>query len=79
MAENVSGCFRVNKGLQQESGMSPWLSDTCTEEVVGEIFKRTQGRCTRMIEPDQRRWLLNELLFPDDTALVDESAEQLRY
>ena len=43
-----------------------------------ELYERTQQGRVKMIDREQRKRFLSQLLFADDTALVTESAEQLQ-
>ena len=46
--------------------------------VVREGYSRVSGRGVRLSMGVESNWILSQLLFADDTALVAESAEQLQ-
>jgi len=39
-----------------------------------EVYSRVNGMGIKMNEDDEREWVVSQLLFADDTALVAESA-----
>ena len=46
-------------------------------EVVIEVYERTQGTGSAMIDLDHRKRILSQLLLADETALMAEEARQL--
>ena len=76
MTGNISKRFSVNN-LRQDWGRSTWLFKVDMGGVVREFYKSTQGKRVSMFDWDLREWLLIQLLFVDDTALVAESVKQL--
>ena len=74
----VSESFEVKLGLRHGCVMSPWLFYMFIDGVVRDVFSRVNGMGVKMSENGEREWVLSQLLFADDTALVAESAEQLR-
>ena len=58
--------------------MSPWLFNMYMDGVVREVYSRVNGMGVKMRVDGEREWVLSQLLFADDTALVAESAEQLK-
>ena len=73
----VSESFEVKMGLRQGCVMSPWLFNMYMDGVVREVYNRVNGMGVSMTMGDIW-WVLSQLLFADDTALVAESAEQLQ-
>ena len=73
-----SSWFEVKVGVRQGCVMSPWLFNLFIDSVVKEVRERVQGEGLPLVEVGGGVWRLNQLLFADDTALVAESAEQLR-
>ena len=58
--------------------MLPWLFNMYMDGVMREVFSRVTGKGVKMRGDCEREWILSQLLFADDTALVAESAEQLQ-
>merc|ERR1711888_78008 len=46
--------------------------------VVREVYSRTHGRRVKLRNESGSEWVLSQLLFADDTALVADSAEPLQ-
>ena len=78
VGNKVSESFGVRMGLRQGCVMSPWLFNIFMDGVVREVYSRVNGVGVKMREEGEREWVLSQLLFADDTALVAESAEQLQ-
>ena len=74
----VSESFEVRIGLRQGCVMSPWLFNVYMDGVVREVYSRVTGKGVRMRVDGESDWMLSQLLFADDTALVADSAEQLQ-
>ena len=76
----VSDSFEVNVGLRQGCVMSPWMFNLFIDGVVREVNTRLIGMGVKMLESGSggMEWLLDQLLFADDTAIVAESEEQLQ-
>ena len=74
----VSDSFEVKMGLRQGCVMSPWLFNIFMDGVVREVYSRVNGMGVKMSVGGEEEWVLSQLLFADDTALVAESAEQLQ-
>ena len=74
----VSESFEVRIGLRQGCVMSPWLFNVYMDGVVREVYSRVNGKGVRMRVDGESDWMLSQLLFADDTALVADSAEQLQ-
>ena len=74
----VSESFEVKMGLRQGCVMSPWLFNMFMDGVVREVYSRVNGMGVKMSVGGEEEWVLSQLLFADDTALVAESAEQLQ-
>ena len=49
-----------------------------TDGVVRGVYSRVNGMGVKINEDGEREWMVSQLLFADDTALVAESAEQLQ-
>ena len=78
VGNKVSESFEVKMGLRQGCVMSPWLFNMYMDGVVREVYSRVDGMGVKMRGEGDREWMLSQLLFADDTALVAESAEQLQ-
>ena len=76
--EKVSECFSVNVGLRQGCVMSPWLFNLYMDGVVREVYARVGNVGVRMTDAREVEWLISQLLFADDTALVAESEKELQ-
>ena len=74
----LSESFEVKMGLRQGCVMSPWLFNVFMDGVVREVYARVNGMGVKMRVNGESEWILSQLLFADDTALVAESAEQLQ-
>ena len=70
--------FPVKVGLRQGCVMSPWLFNIFMDGVVREVYARMGGRGLELINERGWPWMLNQLLFADDTALVASSEEELQ-
>ena len=61
--------------------MSPWMFNLFIDGVVREVNTRLIGMGVKMLESGSggvvMEWLLDQLLFADDTTIVAESEEQL--
>ena len=71
--------FDVKVGLRQGCVMSPWLFNVYMDGVVREVNMRVQGRGLEMIDGMGRGWRMNQLLYADDTVLIDDSKENLQH
>ena len=78
VGSKASESFVVRMGLRQGCVMSPWLFNMFMDGVVREVYSRVAGMGVKMTVEDGGEWVLSQLLFADDTALVAESAEQLQ-
>ena len=67
----VSESFEVKMGLRQGCVMSPWLFNMYMDGVVREVYNRVNGMGVSMTM-GVFWWVLSQLLFADDTALVAE-------
>ena len=74
----VGDSYVVKKGLRQGCVMSPWMINMFMDGVVKEEYSRVNGMGVKMNEDGGREWVMSQLFFADDTALVVESAEQLQ-
>ena len=72
----VSDSFEVTVGLRQGCVMSPWMFNLYMDGVVREVNARVNGMGVKMREggsgSNVTEWVLGQLLFADDTALVAE-------
>ncbi len=55
-----------------------WLLNAYMDGVVREVNARMLGRGLSLVNTDGIEWNLNQLLFADDTALVNDSEGRLR-
>ena len=55
--------------------VSEWT--TYIDGVVGEAYDRTQGKGVKMIDLYQRKYLLSQILFVDDTTFLTVSTDHL--
>lgn len=78
VGEKMSESFEVKMGLRQGCVMSPWLFNIFMDGVVREVYTRVNEAGVKLSGEGERDWVLSQLLFADDTALVAESAEQLQ-
>lgn len=61
------------------SVMTPWLLHIYIDGVVREIIaKMLVGRGFSLVSDENRTWILNQLLFAYDMALLPDSEEILR-
>ena len=69
-----SNSFGVKVGLRQGCVMSPWLFNVYMDGVVREVNIKVGERGLGLIEGDRgQNWVVNQVLFADDTALVADS------
>ena len=74
-----SDSFQVRVGLRQGCVMSPWLFNVFMDGVVREVNIRLGERGLGFIEGNgEQEWVINQVLFADDTALVADSEEGLQ-
>jgi hypothetical protein len=69
--------FAVNVGLRQGCVMSPWLFNMYMDGVVREVNVRGMDRGLKLDDENGRMWVLNQLLFADDTGLGADSEDRL--
>ena len=69
--------FKVNVGLKQGCVTSPWLFNVYMYGVIREVNVRVLGKGSELLSAKGGRCEINQLLFGDDTALVDDSEEKL--
>ena len=53
--------------------MSPWSFNVYMDGVVREVSVRVVGKGLELLSANGGRFEINQLLFADDTALVDDS------
>ena len=79
VGDQVSDSFQVKVGLRQGCVMSPWLFNVFMDGVVREVNIRVGERGLGLIEGNgEQEWVINQVLFADDTALVADSEEGLQ-
>ena len=69
----VSEWFPVNVGLRQGSVMSSWLFNEYMDDVVREVNVRVLEKGLELLSANGGRFVINQLLFGDDTALVADT------
>ena len=74
----VSETFVVKMSLRQGCVMSPCLFYMFMDGVVREAYSTVNGKGVKMSEDCERKWVMSQLLFADDTALFAESTKQLQ-
>ena len=57
--------------------MSPWLFNVYMDGVVQEVNVRVLGKGLEPLSTNGSRFVINHLLFADNTALVADSEEKL--
>ena len=62
---------------QDNCVMSPWLFNVYMDGVVREVNVRVLGKGLELLSANGLRFEINQLLFSDDSALVDDSEEKL--
>ena len=72
-----SRMFEVNVGLRQGCVMSPWLFNLYMDAVMKEVNGRVMGKGVKL-EHSGREWMINQLLYADDTVLIADSRDSLQ-
>ena len=57
--------------------MSPWLFNVYMDGEVREVNVRVLGKGLELLSANGGRFVINQLLFADDTAIVAESEQKL--
>ena len=57
--------------------MSPWLFNVYIDGVVRDVNVSVLGKRLELLNANGGRFEINQLLFADDTALVDDSEDKL--
>ena len=70
--------FETKVGLRQGCVMSPWLFNLYIDGVVREVSALVNGSGAGMMDTDGVAWVLLQILFADDTALVADSEKKLQ-
>ncbi len=80
--EAASACVKINRetsehfeikvGLRQGCVMSPWLFNIYMDGVMREV-KGKVGELGVKMYNEGRKWMLNSILFADDTVLIAEN------
>ena len=73
---DVSEWFLVNVGLRQGCVISPWLFNVYLDSVVREVNVRVLGKGLELLSVNGGRFEINQLLFADDTALVEYTKKE---
>ncbi len=69
--------FEIKVGLRQGCVMSPWLFNIYIDGVMREVKGKVGKVEVRMCD-EGRKWVLNSVLFADDTVLIAESESDLQ-
>ncbi len=69
--------FEIKMGLRQGCVMSPWLFNIYRDGVMREMKGRVGEVGVRMYA-EGRKWVLNSILFADDTVLIAENESDLQ-
>ncbi len=85
--EEASACVKINVetsehleikvGLRQGCVMSPWLFNIYMDGVMRKV-KGKVGEAEVRLYDEGRKWVLNSILFADDTVLIAESERNLQ-
>ncbi len=73
----ISEHFEIKVGLRQGCVMSPWLFNIYMDGVIREV-KGKVGEVGVIMYDEGRKWVLNSVLFADDTVLIAESESKVR-
>ena len=73
----MSEWFPVSVGLRQGCVMSPGWFNVHMDGVVRAVNVRMLGKGLELLSANGGRFEINQLLLPDDTALVTDSEEKL--
>ncbi len=68
--------FEIKVGLRQECVMSPWLFNIYMDGVMKEM-KGKVGEVGVRMYTEGGKWVLNSILFADDTVLIAENESDL--
>ena len=77
VGNEVSEWFSVREGLRQGCVMLPWLFNLYINGVVREVNARVLGRRLKLVDGNDNRWELDQLLFVDDDVVVADSERKL--
>ena len=75
VGNDVSEWFPFNFGLRQSCIMFPWLFNVYMDGVVHKVNVRVLGKGLELLSANGGRFVINQLFFVDDTALVADSEE----
>ncbi len=70
--EETSEHFEIKVGLRQGCVMSPWLFNIYLDGVMREVKGKVGGVGVKLYS-EGRKWVLNSILFADDTVLIAEN------
>ena len=73
----TSGNFEIKGGVRQGCVMSPWLFNLYMDGVIREMKAKVDGGGVEMCVNDDK-WMLNTILFADDTVLIAENEKDLQ-
>ena len=73
----MSDSFRIQMGVRQGCVMSPWLFNIYMDGVLREMKANVGGVGVEMCV-NGGNWVLNTILFADDTALIAENERDLQ-
>ena len=77
VGNEVSKWFPVRVGLRQGCVMSPWLFNLYIDGVVRDVNARVLGKGLKLVDCNDNKCELNQLLFADDTVVVADSGRKL--
>ncbi len=72
----TSEYFEIKVDLRQGCVMSPWLFNVYIDGVMREV-KGKVGEVGVRVYDEGRKWVLNSILFADDTVIIAESESDL--
>ena len=73
----MSDCFAIKGGVRQGCVMSPWLFNLYMDGVIREMKAGAVNAGVELCTNDGK-WLVNTILFADDTVLIAKSGNELQ-
>ncbi len=70
--------FEIKVDLRQGCVMSPWLFNIYMDGVMKEM-KGKVGEVGVRMYAEGRKWVLNSILFADDTVLIAENESDIKF
>ncbi len=77
LSGETSERFEIGVGLRQGCVMSPWLFNIYMDGVDRKVKVKVGEVAVRMCD-EGRKWVLNSILFADDTVLIAENESDLQ-